>query len=284
MTIKEVMIKGSSLLKSANIETPAAEAGVLLCEVIKKNKAYLYAYDNYELKEEEVSAYFDAIEKRREGLPLQYITGHQEFMSLDFIVSPSVLIPRADTEILVERVIDWVGECKKDRVSILDIGTGSGCIAVSLAYYLKDSLVTAVDICGDALKIARINAEKAGVEERVAFVGSNLFDALKGREKAFDVIVSNPPYIAGDEISGLQREVRLHEPMKALYGGEDGLDFYRSITEGAIKFLKPGGLLAFEVGHTQAYDVARLMENRFERIRVFKDLSQIDRVVMGVLK
>jgi release factor glutamine methyltransferase len=223
----------------------------------------------------------EMLSNRSEGMPVQYITGYQEFMSLDFDVQPGVLIPRQDTEILAETVI---GCCRKNRepATILDLGTGSGCIAVSLAYYLDECSVTAVDISEMALKIAYCNAVKNKVSERITFTAGNLFDNL-GPVK-FDVIVSNPPYARRHDIRTLQREVRDYEPVQALDGGEDGLWFYREIAGKAAGFLKPGGLLAFEVGYDQSDAVVQILEYDYTDIAVIKDLAGINRVVSGKLR
>lgn len=340
MNIREALKEGISILKSADIEAPVVDAGVVLCHVLKRDKSFLYSHPEHVLTDEEYGRYIELIGKRASGMPVQYITGHREFMSLDFVVSPDVLIPRQDTEILVETVLEYARERRKELtgkqagmqgnkragsqaswqaakqagkradmqagrqaerqadsggggcLSILDIGTGSGCIAVSLAYYLEDCHVTASDLSEKALEVARINAVKNGVAEKIKFIKSDLFEALrKGKSScpfdtscAFDIIVSNPPYIAAAELMHLQREVRDYEPMAALDGGEDGLDFYRAIVREAVEFLKPGGLLAFEVGIGQAGYVSRLMEESFCNIKTVRDFGRIDRVVAGTLR
>lgn len=283
ITVKDAFEKGISILKNANNMTPVLEAGVILCFVLKCDKTYIYSHGDISMPETEASGYFNCIEKRASGIPLQYITGQQEFMSLMFNVSPDVLIPRQDTEALVETVMDYAERIDQGSVKILDIGTGSGCIVVSLAYFLKNSLLTAVDISQAALDMACSNAEKAGVSSRVRFLKSNLFNNLCENER-FDIIVSNPPYIMTGDMKNLQVEVKCHEPAAALDGGPDGLEFYRSIIGDAPRFLFDKGLLAFEVGFNQSKQVASLMQDRFYGINIIKDLSNIERVVMGVLK
>lgn len=283
ITVKDAFEKGISILKNANNMTPVLEAGVILCFVLKCDKTYIYSHSDSIMPDAEVSGYFDCIEKRASGIPLQYITGQQEFMSLMFNVSPDVLIPRQDTEVLVETVMDYAKRIDRGSVRILDIGTGSGCIAVSLAYFLKNSLLTAVDISQAALDMACSNAEKAGVSNRVRFLKSNLFKNLCENER-FDIIVSNPPYIMTGDMENLQVEVKCHEPVAALDGGPDGLEFYRSIIGDAPGFLSDKGLLSFEVGFNQSKQVALLMQDRFYGIKIIKDLSNIERVVIGVLK
>jgi release factor glutamine methyltransferase len=214
---------------------------------------------------------------------------------MDFRVTRDVLIPRQDTEALVGAVIAYAGKLPGKHagnekvgafISILDMGTGSGCIAVSLAKYIMNCRVTAVDISEEALDIARFNAANNGVQNKIDFKKSDLFSELgpMGINKRFDIIVSNPPYIPSGEINNLQKEVKEHEPVIALDGGTDGLNFYRSIIAGAPAYLKPGGgLLALETGYNQAEAVCRLMKRDFCGIEVINDLSGIGRVVMGKL-
>jgi len=286
MTIGEALKKGTEILKENSIDAPAVDAGVILCHVLKKDKPYLFAHDDDILDTRQESEYFNFIYQRSSRKPLQYIIGHQEFMSLKFYVNKNVLIPRADTEILVEEIIKHVNAGDKS-INILDIGTGSGCIAVSLAYYLKNSRVTAVDISAEALEVARNNAQFHGVDNRIKFIQS---DILKGHifpgnaEPVFDIIVSNPPYIASSDIEGLQPEVAEYEPVTALDGGKDGLKFYRAIVNYAQQHLKPEGTLAFEVGYGQSKDVADMMRSGFDNICITKDYAGIERVVTGKKK
>lgn len=279
MTIKDALRKGIDILKQANIEAPAVEAGVILCHTLDCDKAFLYAHGDKVPEDRQLEDFFERVARRAAGVPVQYITGCQEFMSLNFAVGPQVLIPRQDTEILVETVMEHMKKLAAEPFEVLDIGTGSGCIAVSFAYYMKNCRVTAVDVSEGALETARLNAVRAGVGCRVDFVRSNLFERLENR--TFDVIVSNPPYIPAGDIEGLQAEVKDHEPRAALDGGVDGLDFYRAIVRDSVNFLKPEGLLAFEVGWGQAEDVCRLMREKYSDICVNKDLAGIERVVTG---
>jgi protein-(glutamine-N5) methyltransferase, release factor-specific len=281
MTIREAFIKGTEMLKKSGIETPVADAGVMLCNAAGCDRAYIYAHgdDTLESHSDEIYAIFLA--KRCSGMPVQYIVGKQEFMSLDFHIENGVLIPRQDTEILTEAVIE---HCKhyKGIIKILEIGTGSGCIAVSIAKYISNCFVVATDISSKALEIASFNAHKNKVNNKIHFIKSNLFSGIN--MGCFDVIVSNPPYISTEEISTLQREVRDYEPLQALDGGLDGLDYYRNITGEAPGRLKKNGLVAFEVGIGQAIAVAGLMRRYFQDISIVKDLSGIDRVVKGYQK
>ena len=275
--LKDVLSEGIKKLKLSNIEAPVVTAGAMLCSVLGCDKTYLYSHDDYSLSKYECDSYCDAIKRRIDGEPLQYITGYQEFMSLNFIVSQDVLIPRQDTEILVESVLQFANG--RESVNILDIGTGSGCIAISLAYFVKNSQVMGLDISKRALEIARKNARKCGVEEKTTFLESNLFDNIPLQD--FDIIVSNPPYIPVREIETLERQVKDFEPRSALDGGMDGLDFYRKIVKDSVRYIKPKGLLAFEVGFDQSQEVMKIMEDSFDNLKIEKDLSGIERVVMG---
>lgn len=300
MTLSDAFRKGTELLRNANIDAPAADAGVLLCFAAKCGREQLYAHGDRELDDDVLQRYMEMLGKRSCGYPLQYLTGTQEFMSLSFAVGPEVLIPRQETELLVETVLKFcrdrlnkAGFKNERNCRVLDMGAGSGCIAVSLAYYLPGCIVTAVDISKGALDIVKKNAFNNGVEDRVFTVQSDLFENLDSKlpfEGQYDVIVSNPPYIRSADIKGLHREVREHEPVEALDGGIDGLDFYRRIIREAPHYLKKGGMLAFETGYDQAAEVSKLMSARkqglsqcFKDISIYKDLAGIDRVVAGVL-
>lgn len=299
MTYSEAYRKGIEILKDAGNDAPANDAGVLLCYAARCDRTYLYAHSGSELPGHIQQLFFELVGKRAGGYPLQYITGEQEFMSLAFEVTPDVLIPRQETELLVETVLDFCRErvfttndvhgfgqqgrhtVHSRTAEILDMCTGSGCIAVSLAKYLPDCFVTAVDIMPEALVVAGRNAERHGVSGRVTFIRSDLFGSVPG--KKYDVIVSNPPYVRSEDIGMLQPEVRLFEPEEALDGGSDGLRFYREIIRGAPEYLHAGGMLAFETGYDQAQAVAGLMASggSFSEIRICRDLSGTERVVAG---
>lgn len=289
MNLRDALRSGAEMLKLANIETPAVDAGVMLCHVLKKDRAYLYAHGEQELIPGAEGEYRALLQRRALGEPVQYLTGYQEFMGLGFRVNSHVLIPRPDTEVLVETVITHAKTlpARNGLVRILDMGTGSGCIAVSLAHYLPESVVTAVDISAGALSVAAANAENLGVKGRVTFLQSNLFEQMSQPmeyRKSFDIIVSNPPYIPEGDIPELQREVRGYEPRTALDGGPDGMDFYRELAAKGIEYLKEDGMLAFEVGYNQAEEVAETMKASFRNIEIVQDLAQINRVVIGRLK
>lgn len=218
---------------------------------------------------------FNMAQRRCKGEPLQYIIGFTEFMGLKFKVNPNVLIPRADTETLVEEVLHQINDKKID---VIDIGAGSGCIGISIAHFNPNVNITFLDINEDALKIAKDNAVLNGVNGE--FIKMDILRSFP--ERKFDIIVSNPPYIRPDIISTLQTEVKDYEPYIALYGGDDGLDFYRKIVEIAPKILKEDGILAFEIGYDQGNEVLGMMK-AFKNARIVKDLCGNDRVVIGIL-
>lgn len=275
MTIKQAITKGMIMLKSNNVESPKLKARLLLQYVLDKPRQYIIVYDNKEIDKQQQWQYFVNIEKLTKGIPLQHITHRQEFMKMDFFVDENVLIPRPDTEILVEEVIKIAQKYNSPR--ILDLCTGSGAIAISLKKIVPNADITAVDISEKALEIAQKNAEK--LEAKINFVKSNLFDKLDN--KKFDIIVSNPPYIRKDEIKKLSEEVQ-KEPKIALDGGEDGLDFYRIIAEQAINYLKTGSFLCFEIGYNQKNDVIKIIEDEqnYKNTYCKKDLYGNDRIII----
>lgn len=276
LTIKQTLSKGTIMLKSSNIESPKLKARLLLQYILKKPRQYLIVYDNQEVDKKAQWEYFVNIEKLTKGVPLQHITHTQEFMKMDFYVDENVLIPRPDTEILVEEVIKIAQ--KIDSPKILDLCTGSGAIAISLKKYIPNAQVYAVDISKKALEIAKKNANR--LEANVKFIESNLFDKVK-KEK-FDIIVSNPPYIKKSDINYLSQEVQ-KEPQIALDGGYDGLDFYRKISYQAIDYLKFGSYLCFEIGFDQKEDVMDII-NKVEHYTgtyCKKDLCGNDRVIIA---
>ena len=275
MTIKQTLSKGTIMLKSSNIESPKLKARLLLQYILKKPRQYLIVYDNQEVDKKAQWEYFVNIEKLTKGVPLQHITHTQEFMKMDFYVDENVLIPRPDTEILVEEVIKIAQ--KIDCPKILDLCTGSGAIAISLKKYIPNAQVYAVDISKKALEIAKKNANR--LEDNVKFIESNLFDKVK-KEK-FDIIVSNPPYIKKSDINYLSQEVQ-KEPQLALDGGYDGLDFYRKISYQAIDYLKFGSYLCFEIGFDQKEEVMEIIDKveHYKGTYCKKDLCGNDRVII----
>ena len=277
MTIRETMKKGMIDLKTNGIEEPKLKARILMQFILNKSRQYLLVYDNQPLSLRQEVNYFKAIKKIINGIPLQHITHMQEFMKMNFYVNEDVLIPRSDTEVLVEEVIAIANKIKAKK--ILDLCTGSGAIAVSLAKYVKNSEITAVDISKKALSVAKLNAKSNEVENQITFVESDLFEKLN-KEK-YDMIVSNPPYIKKKVIKTLDKEVQ-KEPKIALDGGYDGLDFYRKIIHQGYEYLKFKGYLCLEIGYDQKIDVIELIENegKYRETYCKKDLYGNDRVVI----
>jgi len=274
MTYRELYECGKVQLQQASVDDAENDAWYLLEYVTGRNRTWYFLNMTNEVCKEEQERYQELIEVRKNHIPLQHITGEQEFMGLSFLVNEHVLIPRQDTEILVE----WVLKVLQPGMTVLDMCTGSGCILVSLAKFVDGILVTGADISKQALEVAKYNAQVHNVD--ATFVQSDLFEMI---EMKYDVIVSNPPYIRTDVIEGLKEEVKLHDPYIALDGKEDGLYFYRKIVDESVKFLNPGGKLYFEVGHDQGCEVKELMEAQgFKEVAVKKDLAGLDRVVFGV--
>ena len=280
MTIRETLRKGMIILKSNGITEPNLKSRLVMQYVLKKPREYLIVYDGEILTLRQEVDYFKLIKRIVSGIPVQHITHRQEFMKMDFYVDENVLIPRPDTEILVEEVIKIAKRINAKK--ILDLCTGSGAIAVSIAKYIKDSQITAVDISEKALNIANKNAKENGVEGQITFVKSNLFENLANDK--YDMIVSNPPYIKQNLIKNLDKEVQ-KEPEIALNGGVDGLDFYRKIIKKAYEFLKFNGYLCFEIGFDQKEDVIKLLEEEKKYINIYakKDLCDNDRIVIAKL-
>ena len=283
--IRDALKEAVDRIVRTGSQTPLLDAEVLLCSILAVDRLYLIINGNQLLTEEQLHKFQLYIKKRMAGVPVQYIVGRQEFMGLDFLVEEGVLIPRPDTEILVESVLEWISEKhgKTGTVRIADIGTGSGAIAISLAKLVIGSDVYAVDISPKAIKIAGINREKHQVMSKTTFLLGDLLDPLKdaGLWNKLDVLVSNPPYIPIGDIPQLQLEVAGYEPILALDGGADGLDFYKRLVEEGWALLKNGGLLAFEMGHNQADDIKKLLEEngRYTNIRIIRDLAGIQRVI-----
>lgn len=279
MTIKEILIQYSKELENIS-DTPRLDVEMLLKKALGDvDSMYIRMYLDKQLTEEQEKYFLEMIKERLNERPIAYIIGNREFMGLDFFVQEGVLIPRPDTETLVEEIINICNN--RTGLNILDIGTGSGAITISLAKYLDKSHVISADISDIALEIASKNAISNNVDERIDFIKSDVFSNVPKEEK-FDLIVSNPPYIRKADIDGLDRQVKDFEPYNALEGGEDGLDFYRQITKESIDYLKQGGILAYEVGHDQAEDVSEIMKSYgYTKIYKKKDIQGIDRVVIG---
>ncbi len=277
MNIKDVLSKASNMLIENKIENPIMHARILLANKLKKTKEYLIIHENEEIKESIVKEYKEDILQLISGKPLQYITNHQEFMKLDFYVDENVLVPRPDTEILVEEVINIAKQINKSKINILDLCTGSGAIAVSIGAYIKNAKITAADISSKALNVAKENAKKNNVQ--IELIKSDMFENIKQK---FDIIVSNPPYIQTKIIKTLSKNVQ-KEPEMALDGGEDGLKFYKQIAKNADKFLEHDGYLCLEIGYDQNLNVTKLLKetNKYRKIYSKKDLSGNDRIIIA---
>ncbi len=289
MTYQALYQEGSGVLERAGVEEAALDARLLLEYVCGTNRNDLLVHGQQSVAPEKEGEYRTLLDKRASRIPLQQLTGTQEFMGLSFEVNEHVLIPRQDTEILVEEVLKEL----QDGMSVVDMCTGSGCILISLLYYTNGCRGVGVDISAKALAVARENAKRIFCEERlpllpdteanqadITFVEGDLFTGVTGR---YDFIVSNPPYIKSGDIQTLMPEVRAHEPSLALDGGKDGLLFYRRIVEEGKAHLNRGGRLYFEIGYDQAEEVCAFMRHAgFEYIEVIKDYAGLDRVVCGI--
>lgn len=282
MVIGDLLREGAKELSAAGIETARLDSEVLLSSLLRKERLYLVTHREQTVSETTETAFCELIARRRNHEPVAYLIGKREFMSLDFAVSPGVLIPRPDTETLVEFVIEKFE--KAESPAILDLCTGSGAIAVSLAYYLPKSRVIAVDISETCVKTAQKNAAENGVAERVAICKADVFSYKPDCE--CNCIVSNPPYIPAAVIETLEPDVKKYEPHLALAGGNDGYDFYRHLVSFGKTALSAGGLLALEVGHDQAKTVAELLAQTgaYSEIGTKEDLAGISRVVYGIKK
>lgn len=273
MNYRKLYETGKDRLEKAGIQEAALDARLLLEEVCGTDRNTLLVHGDRAVTEEEETQFRIFIERRSTHVPLQQITGWQEFMGLRFSVTEDVLVPRQDTETLVEEVMRYL----RDGMEILDVCTGSGCILLSLLRYSNGCRGVGCDISEKALAVAGQNAKELGISAQ--FIQSDLFESIEGR---FEYIVSNPPYIRKDMIPTLMEEVRDHEPLIALDGGEDGLDFYRKITKEATEHLYSGGMLFFEIGYDQGETVKLLMEEEgYEEVTVSQDLAGLDRVVYG---
>lgn len=273
MTLREACREGAGILSRAGIAEADLDAWYLLEWVSGVSRGHYLAYPEEELTSDQEASFQKALAQRAERIPLQHITGEQEFMGLSFKVSDKVLIPRQDTEVLVEEALKHL----KSGMKFLDLCTGSGCILLSLLHSCPGAEGTGADLSGEALQIAEENRQRLGIQAEL--IKSDLFEEIEGN---FDMIVSNPPYIRSGEIDHLMEEVRLYDPRMALDGHEDGLYFYRKIAKESPRFLKSGGMLLLETGYDQGESVPQLLrEQGFREIEVIRDLAGLDRVVIG---
>lgn len=277
ISIAEALRQGARALDQAGVAEARREAGSLLSHVIGRDRTFLISHAEDQLGDDDWQRFSVVIARRAAGEPAQYITGVQDFFGRTFRVTPDVLIPRPETELLVEAALEVMGA---DAV-VCDVGTGSGCIAVTLLCERKDARAVAIDVSEAALEVARQNARALSVEERIEFVRSDCFDELKPAAARFDLIVSNPPYVSANMLTGLQREVRDHEPKVALSPGPDGLSVIRRLLVGAPAFIRGNGHLIMEIGFDQGEKVQALIDKNVWTLQtIVPDLQGIPRIVV----
>lgn len=287
-SVRSLLKQGIGQLREANVPSFTLAAELLLLHVANRDRAWLYAHPEEILSAETTAQYFALIQRRANGEPTQHLTGKQEFWGLEFEVTPDVLIPRPETEHLIEVALDRLAlrELRAGRspritgsgLTVVDVGTGSGCIAIALAKELPDAVIYATDISTAALNVARRSAARLGFADRIRFLESNLLEAFT--PVRFDLIVSNPPYVGRGTAETLAREVREHEPEVALYGGEEGYEFYAELVAQSHEFLNPGGLLVLELGHDSLLAVQPLLDSfHWAHVGVTNDLAGIPRVL-----
>lgn len=276
-SIAQALTRATQILNDAGVPEARREAGSLLSFILAKDRTFLISHADDQLSDDALRRFQEGVERRAGGEPLQYITGVQDFYGREFRVTPDVLIPRPETELLVEAAI----ELAEDRSSICDVGTGSGCIAITLLCELRDARVAAVDKSAPALEIAKLNARNHAVMDRIDFAISDCFSALDAGRDQFDMVVSNPPYVSAEMMAGLQREVRDHEPLLALSPGADGLSVIRRLMLEAPAYLRSEGHLIMEIGFDQGEVVKGLVDESLWHLRDIKpDLQGIPRIVV----
>jgi release factor glutamine methyltransferase len=282
MTLFEVLKGSADVLKDHRVENPRLNAELLLAQCLGFSRETLYANLRREIQTEEKKALDELLRRRMAGEPLQYLLGHQEFWSVDLKVDPRVLIPRPETEVLVDQALSILATPSGRVPRVLDIGTGSGAIVIALTNEFGEIFAVATDISQEALQVAKDNARKVGVGQRIRFVRGDLLHPFRPlTDGVFDLILSNPPYICRSDIEELTREVKDHEPRLALDGGEDGLDFYRRMSRQVPSYLRKGGWLLVEIGQGQGTEISTLFEQSgcFSAPELVRDLSGIERVI-----
>lgn len=278
LNIAQAITEAARILQESGVPEARREAGSLLCYTLARQRAYLIAHADEMLTTDAITRFRDSVERRAAGEPLQYITGRQEFYGLDFEVTPDVLIPRPETELLVETALALLKE--ESAPLICDVGTGSGCIAIAIAHERTDARAVALDISPRALSVAARNAARHNVRDRINPIVSDCFAALDSSTARFQMILSNPPYVAEDALAGLQREVREHEPRVALTPGRDGLRIIKRLLEDAPRFLLPAGYLLMEIGFDQHEALRQLIDPRiWTLLEIHQDLQGIPRTV-----
>jgi release factor glutamine methyltransferase len=275
-------------LQECSVPSAPLAAELLLMHVLQGDRAWLCAHPEFELSPKDAAAYAELIERRSEGVPTQYLTGRQEFWGLEFEVGPGVLIPRPETEHIIEVALELLGARRTEPFRIADVGTGSGCIAIALARELPRAEIVATDISAAALDYAQRNAARNSVSNRIQFFEADLLkvgiEAPRRAESRFDLIVSNPPYVGRNDAGSLPREVREHEPAEALFAGDDGLEIYPALIDEAAGKLAPNGILVLEIGYNGAQYVGSLLSaSQWADLRVARDLAGIERVISARL-
>lgn len=282
-TIQQAITEGALRLRASGIDQERRTAGLLLCHIAGIDRTHLLTKSEEQIDEHEYRAYLALVERRAAGEPVQYLTGHQEFYGLDFLVTPDVLIPRPETEFLIDRVINLVESAKYKSPIIVDIGTGSGCIAVTLALRIPRARLIATDASPAALDVARTNAERHGVRNRLEFLEGDLLAPLAGRalDGAIDVLASNPPYVDQERPELIQREVHNWEPHRALFGGVGGMEFYRRLLTDGLNYLRRGGYLVVEIGYGQLDSISDAVaaSSSWKLVDVTHDLQGIPRTL-----
>lgn len=284
MQLKHALAEAIALLGREGVGSARMNGETLMMFTLGCDRAYLYAHPERELTADEQARFDEVVAKRASGYPSQYITGHQEFWGLDLIVNPSVLIPRPETEHIVEVVTEIV---KRERptsakVKVVDVGTGSGAIALALAKELSEAEIVATDVSSEALEVAKLNAARLELASRIRFLQSDVLDAVT-RSGTFDFVVSNPPYVALSEADKVQDVVKKYEPKVAVFAGENGMDVIRKLIPQAHQALGAGGYLVMEIGFSMSEAVMKMMSG-FEEVRAVPDLAGIPRVVVGTKK
>ena len=278
-SIARAIVEAAQILRQAGVPEARREAASLLEHVTGRDRTFLITHAETRLASSDVRRLRGLVERRAAGEPLQYITGHQEFYSLDFEVTPDVLIPRPETELLVETALELLGKTR-EHARLCDVGTGSGCIPIAILHERPSAQAIGLDISLPALRVAARNSARMGVDERLALVASDCLAALNPQHARFSMIVSNPPYVAEEALRGLQREVRDHEPRVALTPGGDGLRIIRRLITDAPRLLDSGGHLLMEIGFDQHEVVGRLIDSQvWELLDIHKDLQGIPRIV-----